>query len=48
MEKIGASHLVKLLEEMFQNMSSWPMVEQVRAYNLGMEKDSVKPPYFNS
>jgi hypothetical protein len=48
MEKIKASQLVKPLEEMFQNTSRWPTVEQVRAYSLGMERDSVRPLYFNS
>jgi hypothetical protein len=47
-KKIRTSQLVKLLEEMIQNTSSWPMVEQVHTYHLGMERDSIRPPYFNS
>jgi hypothetical protein len=38
-EKIGSSQLVKLLEEMFQNTSSSPTVEQVLAYHIGTERD---------
>jgi hypothetical protein len=37
-ENIRFSKLVKLLEEMFQNTSSWPLVEEVRSYHLGMER----------
>jgi hypothetical protein len=36
--KIGVSKIVKLLEEMFQNMSSWPIVEQVCAFHLGTKR----------
>jgi hypothetical protein len=37
-ENIRFSKLVKLLEEMFQNTSSWPLVAEVRSYHLGMER----------
>jgi hypothetical protein len=38
---------MKLLEEMFQNTSSWPTDEQVRSYHIGVERDSVRCPSFN-
>jgi hypothetical protein len=47
-EKIDPNKLVKLLEEIFQNTSSWPTYEQVRAYHLGMERDPVRKPFFDS
>jgi hypothetical protein len=47
-DNIGVSKLVKLLEEMFENTSSWPSVEQVRAYHLGMERDPVRQYSFDS
>jgi hypothetical protein len=47
-EKIKSSKLVKLLEKMFQNTSGWSIVEQVRAYHPGMERDSVRLLYFNA
>jgi hypothetical protein len=43
-EKITPEHLVKLLEEMFQDTSSWPTNEQVRSYHIGVERDPVKHP----
>jgi hypothetical protein len=45
-EKIGPDHLVKLLEEMFQNISSWPTDEQVCSYHIGVERDLVRRPCF--
>jgi hypothetical protein len=47
-EKIGLDHLVKFLEEMFQNISSWPTDKQVCTYHIGVERDSVRRPSFNS
>jgi hypothetical protein len=35
---------VKLLEEMFQNTSSWLTDEQVRSYRIGIERDPVRHP----
>jgi hypothetical protein len=45
---IRVSKLVKLLEEMFQNTSNCPSVEQVRAYHLQMERELVRQHYFDS
>jgi hypothetical protein len=47
-DDIGVSKLVKLLEEMFQNTSSWSSIEQVHAYQLQMERDPVRQRYFGS
>jgi hypothetical protein len=47
MENIKAGEMVKLLQELFTNTSSWPTVEQVCAYYLGMEKDPVRHLSFN-
>jgi hypothetical protein len=38
----GVSKVVKLLQEMFTNTSSWPPAEQVRAYHIGDERDPVR------
>jgi hypothetical protein len=46
-EKITPDHLVKLLEEMFQNTSSWPTDEQVRTYHIGVDTDPVRHPPFD-
>jgi hypothetical protein len=46
-EKIRLDHLMKLLEEMFQNISSWPTDEQVHSYHIGVERDSVRHPSFD-
>jgi hypothetical protein len=46
-EKITPDHLVKLLEEMFQNTNSWPTDEQVRSYHIRVVRDSVRCPFFN-
>jgi hypothetical protein len=43
-DKITLEHLVKLLEEMFQDTSSWLTDEQVRSYQIGVEKDPVRRP----
>jgi hypothetical protein len=40
--------VLKLLHEMFCNTSSWPTTEQVHAYHLGVERDLVRQPSFNS
>jgi hypothetical protein len=45
---IGVSDLIKLLEEMFQNISSWLSLEQVRAYHLQMERDPIRQHYSSS
>jgi hypothetical protein len=42
--KITPEHLMKLLEEMFQDTSSWPTDEQVRSYHIGVERDPVRCP----
>jgi hypothetical protein len=47
-DNIKASDLVKLLEEMFQNTSSWPTLEQVHAYHLQMERGPVRQHYYGS
>jgi hypothetical protein len=36
--------LVKLLEEMFQETSSWLTDEQVRYYHIGVERDLIRRP----
>jgi hypothetical protein len=41
-DKTKASEVLKLLQEMFSNTSSWPTSEQVCAYHLGVERDSVR------
>jgi hypothetical protein len=46
-EKITPEHLVKLLEEMFQDTTSWPTDEQVRSYHIGVERDPVRRPRHN-
>jgi hypothetical protein len=43
-EKITLEHLVKLLEEMFQDTSSWLADEQVRSYHIGLQRDPVRRP----
>jgi hypothetical protein len=43
-DKITLEHLVKLLEEMFQDTSSWPTNEQVRSYHITVERDPVRHP----
>jgi hypothetical protein len=43
-EKITLVHLVKLLEEMFQDTSSWSTDKQVRSYHIGVERDPVRHP----
>jgi hypothetical protein len=40
-EKVTLEHLVKLLEEMLQDTTSWPTNEKVRSYHTGVERDSV-------
>jgi hypothetical protein len=47
-KKIGLDHLVKLFEEMFQNISSWPTDQQVHFYHIGVERHSVRRPFFDS
>jgi hypothetical protein len=46
-EKIGPNHLVKLLDEIFLNISSWSIDEQVHAYHIGVERNSVRRPSFD-
>jgi hypothetical protein len=46
-EKITPELLVKHLEEIFQDTSSWPTDEQVRPYHIGVERDPVRRPYFH-
>jgi hypothetical protein len=41
-DRIALKHLVKLLEEMFQDTSSWPTDEYVRSYHIGVERDPVR------
>jgi hypothetical protein len=43
-EKITPELLVKLLEEIFQDTSSWLTDEQVRSYHIGVERDPVRRP----
>jgi hypothetical protein len=43
-DKITLEHLVKLLEEMFQDTSSWPTDERVHSYHIGVERDLVRRP----
>jgi hypothetical protein len=40
--KITPEHLVKLLEEIFQDTSSWPTDEQLHSYHIRVERDPVK------
>jgi hypothetical protein len=46
-EKITPEHLVKLLEEMFQDTTSWPTDEQVCSYHIGVERGLVRRPHHN-
>jgi hypothetical protein len=46
-KKIEPDHLMKLLEEMFQNTSSWLIDEQARSYHIGVERDSIRHPSFD-
>jgi hypothetical protein len=41
-EKITPEHLVKLLEEMFEDTTCWPIDEQVRSYHISVERDPVR------
>jgi hypothetical protein len=41
-EKITLELLVKHLEEIFQDTSSWPTDEQVRSYHIRVEMDPVR------
>jgi hypothetical protein len=43
-EKITSEILVKHLEEIFQDTSSWPTDEQVRSYHIRVERDLVRHP----
>jgi hypothetical protein len=43
-EKIALELLVKHLEEVFQDTSSWPTDVQVRSYHIGVERDPVRRP----
>jgi hypothetical protein len=36
------SKILELVQERFQNTSSWPPVEQVRSYHLGVDQDPVR------
>jgi hypothetical protein len=44
-EKITPEHLLKFLEEMFQDTSSWPTDEQVSSYHIGGGKRLGKAPW---
>jgi hypothetical protein len=44
-EKITPGILVKHLEEIFQDTSSWPTDEQVCSYHIRVERDPVRRPY---
>jgi hypothetical protein len=46
-EKIHKDLLVKLLEEMFQNTSSWPTDEQVGSKHIRVARDPVRRLSFN-
>jgi hypothetical protein len=46
-KKIHKDLLVKLLEEMLQNTSSWPTDEQVGSKHIGVERDPVRRLSFN-
>jgi hypothetical protein len=48
LENIRVSKMVKLQQELFTNTTSWPTVEQVCAYHIGMERDPVRQLPFNS
>jgi hypothetical protein len=41
-DMITLKHLVKLLEEMFQDTISWSTDQQVRSYYIGAERDQVR------
>jgi hypothetical protein len=43
-DKITLEHLVKLLEEMFQDTSSWLTDEQVCSYHIRLERVPVRRP----
>jgi hypothetical protein len=43
-DKITPEHMVKLLEDMFQDTSSWPTDEQVRSDHIVVERDLVRRP----
>jgi hypothetical protein len=43
-EKITPELLVKHLEDIFQDTSSWLTNEQVRSYHIGVERDLVRHP----
>jgi hypothetical protein len=47
-DKIKVSEVLKLLQEMFNNTNNWPTPEQVRAYHLKVERDSVRQLSVNS
>jgi hypothetical protein len=42
--KITSEHLMKILEEMFQDTSCWLIDEQVRSYHIRVERDPVRHP----
>jgi hypothetical protein len=42
--KITLEILVKHLEEIVQDTSSWPTDEQVHSYQIGIERDPVRRP----
>jgi hypothetical protein len=41
-DNIETNKLVELLQEMFQNTSSWPTPEQVHSFHLAVERDPVR------
>jgi hypothetical protein len=45
-KQLHADLLMELLEEMFQNTSSWPTDEQVCSYHIRVERDPVRRPFF--
>jgi hypothetical protein len=38
----GPNKVLELLQEMFQNTSSWPPAAQVSAYHLGVDRDPIR------
>jgi hypothetical protein len=43
-DKITLEHQVKLMEEMFQDTSSWPIDEQVHSYHIEVKRDPIRRP----
>jgi hypothetical protein len=45
--KITPEHLVKLLEEMFQDTTNWSTDKKGRSYHIGVERDPVRRLFLN-